>query len=77
MYGALANLCDLEEQRCGWGLVGGGGGGGGRVVATNWRNNFYRGVDPSRNNGQEFQNYCKWCTILIQLCYYEKHTQEN
>ena len=67
-------------KRCGRGVGrggGGGGGGGGGVVATNWGNNFCRGVDPSRHNGQEFQNYCKWCTVLIQLCYHEKHTQEN
>ena len=55
----------------------GGREGGGGGVATNWGNNFCRGVDPSRHNGQEFQNYCKWCTVLIQLCYHEKHTQEN
>ena len=54
-----------------------GGREGGGVVATNWGNNFCRRVDPSRHNGQEFQNYCKWCTVLIQLCYHEKHTQEN
>ena len=45
----------------------GGREGGGGVVATNWGNNFCRGVDPSRHNGQEFQNYCKWCTVLIVM----------